>query len=356
MKFNSSNILYKDMPSFGVDIGHSSIKVMQLEKNNAGYFMQGYGLTQLNHSVTENGIVSEPEKIASKIYELITTSIKGKITFTRVAFSIPNEFSYSRIIQLPKMSKKDLLETIDNELSASMPLPLSELYYDYDVVSLNDQQEVQLVATPKTIIDSYLSVSDMLGIEPAFIQTNIGAVTRTVINTEVTKDRVTLIIDFGSSAADLTLFDGNEIRITSTANCGGENMTKAIANELGCNTVQAHIIKTRYGVDPSKKQKLIKSAVSIAFEALFEEIKKVNKYIQDRTDGKIIEQIIIVGGGSNMPGISGFMTEYLKIPCRLCNPWKNIDLRGIDKPDPIDAMLYTTAIGLAMGNEKDFIK
>lgn len=356
MKFNTSNLFYTDAPSFGVDIGHSSIKIMQLNNDKGNFSMQAYGSAQLNHTAIEKGIINNPEKIASKIYELITTSVRGKITSSRVAFSIPNEFSYSRVITVPMMSKKELSEAIENELNQSMPLPINDLYYDYDVVNLNDKQEIQLVATPRSIIDSYMNVSEMLGIDTAFIQTNIGSVTRTVINTEMTNNRVSLIIDLGSSAADLTLFDGNEIRITSTADCGGENITKSIAKELGCNTVQAHIIKTRYGVDPSKKQKQIILAVNEVFRVLFDEVRKVNKYIRDRTEGKEIEQIIIVGGGSNMPGIGSFMTDNLKIPCRVCNPWENIDFKDLEKPDPIDSMLYTTVIGLAMGHEKDFVK
>lgn len=356
MKFNTSNLFYTDLPSFGVDIGHSSIKVMQLNKKNGAYTMQAYGATQLNKPAIEKGIISEPEKIASKIYELITTTIKGSITSNRVAFSIPNEFSYSRVITVPRMNKKELSDAIENELSQSMPMPAADLYYDYDIVSLDDQIEIQLVATPKYIVDSYLDVSNMLGIETAFIQTNIGAVTRTVINTEITNDRVSLIIDLGSSAADLTLYDGSEIRITSTADCGGENITKSIAKELGCNAVQAHIIKTRYGVDLSKKQKQITVAVDKVFSTLLDEVKKVNKYMVDHSSGKKIEQIIILGGGANMPGISSYMTNSLKIPCRTCNPWENINFNGIKKPDLIDSMLYTTVIGLAMGHERDFTK
>ena len=154
----------------------------------------------------------------------------------------------------------------------------------------------------------------------------------------------------------MTLFDGSQIRITSTANCGGEGITKAIAKELDVNTVQAHIIKTRYGFDPSKKQKQITRAASESFDRLFNEIKKVNRYYLEHSGSKEIEQVIIVGGGSNIPGVSHYMTDNLKIPTRVCNPWKNIDFADIPKPDPVESTLYTTAIGLALGSEKDFLK
>lgn len=356
MKIERKNLFYRYMPSFGIDIGHSSVKVMQLKKLKNRFLMQAYGTAQLNHNSTDKGVITDPETVSRKIYELITSSVKGKITYSRASFSIPNEYCFSRVITVPKLNEKDLLEAINNELSQSMPLPIDDIYYDYDLVDLNEQFEIQLVATPKVIVDSYLKVSETLGIDTAFIQTNIGAVTSTVVNSEITNNRVSLIIDFGSSAADLTLYDGNEIRITSTANCGGETVTRAIANKLGINTVQAHILKTRYGLDPSKKQKQIIQAVNPVYDNLFVEISKVSKYLVEHTNGKAIEQIIIVGGGSNIPGISNYMTDNLKIPTRVCNPWKNIDFNQIDKPDSLDSTLYTTVIGLAMGQEEDFIK
>jgi type IV pilus assembly protein PilM len=318
--------------------------------------MNAYGYTELDHRAIEKGVIVDTELITRKAYELITTNINGKITYDRVAFSIPNEFSFSRVLTLPKMNKKDLGLTLENELQQSMPLSSDELYYDYDVVDLVDQQEIQLVATPKKIVDSYLAIGKLLGLETAYIETNIGAVTRAVRSSEITKSLVSLIIDIGSSAADLTLFDGSEIRITTTANCGGNVITKAIADELDINSVQAHIIKTRYGLDPSKKQKQITKAISVVLDRLFIEIRKVEKYITEHSKDKQIEQIIIVGGGSNIPGISSYMTNKLKIPTRVCNAWKTIEFNDIPKPDQIENTLYTTAIGLAMGDERDFIK
>lgn len=354
MRASLSKYTYIDKPSFGIDIGHSSIKTMQLTKLDDGYAINAYGNIQIEQGSINKGIINNAELIAKKIYELITTHTTGRITLNRAAFSIPNEYSYTRVITVPKMSNRELRDVIENEIQQSMPLPASDLYYDYDTVHLNDALEIQLVATPRKIVDSYMNVSKLLGIETAFVETNIGAVTRAVKNSEITKDLVSLIVDLGSSAADLTLYDGSQIRITSTANCGGEDITRSIANRLDINSVQAHIIKTRFGLDPSKRQKDIIEAASSVLERLFQEIKKVDRYFREHSDNKSIEQIIIVGGGSNIPGLSHYMTDKLKIPTRAFSEWKNINFGSLAKPDPIESTLYTTVIGLAIGREEDF--
>lgn len=353
---NLSKYIYSDSPSFGVDIGHSTVKVMQLDKLNDKYVMKAYGNAQINKNCIDRGEITDYESMARTLNSLLTSQIVGKISVNKIAFSVPNEFSFSRVLTVPSMSHKELISVINTELEQSMPLGLDNLYYDYDTVPVNGDIEIQLVAAPKKIVDSYVSISKLLGLEVAFFETNIGAVTRAVKNTEITQGVVSLIIDMGSSAADLTLYDGAEIRITSTANCGGEGITKSIAEELGINTVQAHILKTKYGIDPSKKQKEITRAVANVLTNLFAEITKVNKYIQERPNGKPIDQIIIVGGGSNIPGISSYITENLKIPTRVCNVWKDIDFGVLPKPENAEKTIYTTAIGLAMGSEKEFLK
>lgn len=353
---NLSNYIYSDSPSFGIDIGHSTVKIMQLGKMTDRYIMKAYGNAQLDKNSIDKGEIVDHESIARTLKNLLTSQLVGKISVNKIAFSVPNEYSFSRVLTVPSMSHKELISVINTELEQSMPIKSEDLYYDYDTVSVNGDIEIQLVAAPKIIIDSYVSLSQLLGLEVAFVETNISAVTRAVKNTEITQGVVSLIIDMGSSAADLTLYDGVEIRITSTANCGGEAITKSIAEELGINAVQAHILKTKYGIDPSKRQREITKAVAKVLENLFTEINKVNKYIVERPNGRPIDQIIIVGGGSNIPGISSYITESLKIPTRVCNVWKDIDFGVLPKPENAEKTIYTTAIGLAMGSEKEFVK
>lgn len=349
-----TQLFYKDKPVFGFDIGRSSLKIMQLSHTKKGVVVDGYGTIAFDPKALVNGVVVDPEIIIKAAHELIEKQMVGKLTTANVAVSLPNAYSFSRIITLPKMDAKDLASAIELETSQSIPLPIENLYYDYEVMKAVDEQtqEVHLAACPKTIIDSYMGVFEALGLEVELIESNISAVTRMVIQAEA-HDVTTLIVDFGSTACDLSVYDGSTIRITSTVDCSGDAITKMIADKLKLTEQQAHSIKTRYGLEVSKKQAAILDAVSPELDKLTNEIRKVIRYFNERNEGKnTIGQIIVLGGGANLPGLSGYITDKSRLPARLCAPWNKLSFGKLQPPHELETTLYTTAGGLSLVNAK----
>jgi type IV pilus assembly protein PilM len=348
-------ILYKDKPLFGFDIGRSTIKIMQIEQTKKGSRVIGYGTTTFDPAAIKDGVVVDPEPIIKAAHKLISENLVGMLTTNHVAVSLPNAHSFSRAITLPKMGQKDLAQSVKLEVDQSIPMPVEELYYDYSIArTLDDGQlEVQVVACPKVIIDSLMVVFQALGLEVSLIESNISAVTRIVIHAEA-HDVSTLIVDIGSTACDISIFDGSAIRATGTVDCSGERITKHIAKELGISEQQAHSIKTRYGLELSKKQDLITRAVEPELNKLIFEIRKVMRYFADKEKGNsAIGQVIILGGGANLPGLSTYITDKTRVPTRLCAPWNNVSFGNLQPPHELETTLYTTASGLSIVQPKE---
>ncbi len=351
-------VFYKDKKMFGFDIGRSSIKIMQIDSHGGKSTVTGYGATTFEPNAIQKGVIVNHEPVIKAAHKLISQNLVGSLTTTHAAVSMPNAHSFSRIITLPKMNEKDLASAVSLEVDQSIPLPASELYYDYEVVgTLEDgSQEVQIVACPKAISDSYSGLFDALGLQIGLIESNISAVTRIVMHAE-SHDVGTLIIDIGSTACDISAYDGSAIRATGTVNCSSEVFTQNIAKELGVSMAQANSIKTRYGLELSKKQDKIVAAVEPELKKLVNEIKKVIRYLGDEgKGGKKVGQIIILGGGANLPGLSGYITDKTRIPTRLCAPWRNISFGGLQPPHELETTLYTTASGLSMVDPKELRK
>lgn len=351
-------LLYKEKPVFGFDIGRSSVKVMQIDQSGKMPVVIGYGSTSFNPDAVTNGRVVDPIEVAKQTYALFAKELVGVITTKRVAVSLPNEHSFSRIITLPKMEPKDVATAVKLEAEQSIPVPIDDLYYDYSVSKQfsDGRQEVQIVACPKEIVDSYTEVFKLLGLEIALVEPNIFAVSRMVAQAEA-HDVGTLIVDFGSTACDLSVYDDNTIRATSTVSCSGENITKLIAQKLGLNEQQAHSIKTRYGLEKSKKQDEIVDALTPELNKLINEIKKFVRYYAERTDSdKQIGQIIVLGGGANLPGLATYITSHIRIPARLCAPWTNLSFGKLQPPHELETTLFTTAGGLSLVTAKELKK
>lgn len=349
-------LFYKDKPVFGFDIGRSSIKVMQIDQSGKKSRVTGYGTSTFDPSaINDNGEIVEPEAIIKSAHTLITKELVGNLTTRRVAVSLPNANSFSRVLSLPKMTSKEIRSAVDAEVNQSIPLSTDELYYDYSVTRVleNQGQEVQIVASPRTIIDSYMGVFKALGLEIALIESNITAMTRVVVHAEAHDDN-TLIVDVGSTSCDISIYDGSAIRATGTVDCSSERLTQHIADALGISLQQAHSIKTRYGLDMSKKQDVIVKAAETELNKLIIEIRKVMRYFSEREDiNGPIGQVIILGGGANLPGLASYITSKTRIPTRLCAPWNNLTFGNLQPPHELETTLYTTAGGLGLVSPRE---
>lgn len=352
-----SKLTYVDKPVFGFDIGRSSIKIMQISNIKDRSLVDGYGNTIFDPRAVNKGVIVDFESIAKTTHELFSKQFVGTLTTKRVAFAIPNEHSFSRVLTLPKMNKNDLHNAVISEASRTIPMKPEDLYIDYQLGSELDDgmQEIQLVATPRDIVDSYMVLAEVLGLEVAAVETNIAAVSRIVTHAEG-DNIITMIIDLGSTAADLSIYDGVTVRITGTADCGSEDITGLIAKKLGVSIPQAHTIKTRYGIEPSKKQNEILEAIKPELDKLLSEVRKMIRYYNERSaEGAYLGQIIVLGGGANLPGLSTYITDQIRIPTRLCDPWQNISFAGLQSPHQLETTIYTTAAGLSLITEEELV-
>lgn len=349
-------VFYKDKPLFGLDIGSSSVKVMQVTPGSKHQQVVGYGVVTYDSSAIKDGEVVKPEILAKSTKELFEKNLVGDITTRRVAIGIPVARTYNRVMNLPKLNKKDLDEAVKNELQQYVPVQMDDLYIDYTITGENkDDFDLLVVGAPKKIIDSYLVYSRLVGLDVCILETTIIASSRLVAHAEK-NELPTILIDFGSQSVDITIYDKQPI-VTGTVAGGGENFTELISSKLDVSKQVAHTIKTKYGLSVSKKQHEIEDALKPILSSLNREIKKMIRYYNERTNTENkISQIITMGGGANMPGLSEFITSELRMPTRMCNPWKNLNFGKLQPPNEIEKSMYITTAGLSLIDSKDIWK
>jgi type IV pilus assembly protein PilM len=349
----NSALLYKDKPIFGLDIGFSNLKVMQLGYHNKKRVVTGYGVTTFDPQSIIDGAIADPEQIAKATHELFEHNLIGDITTHRVAIAIPAARTYNRTVQLPKLTKKELQDAIRAEAEQYIPIPIDQLHIDYDIVTESaDGTEVLISAAPSKIVNSYMQLMDVLGLEVAALETTIGAGSRLFVQAEAS-DVPTVLIDFGSISSDITIYD-KALIVTGTVPGGGDTFTKLIASTLDVTQQEAHVIKTKYGLGLSKKQKEITEGLSPSLEQLLKEIRRMIRYYEERSNTeRKISQVVTMGGGANMPGLSEYMTSHLRLPVRMCDPWQRIEFGDLQPPNSIEKSMFVTVAGLALMEPKE---
>lgn len=353
----NTGLFYKSKPVFGFDIGHGTIKVAQFSPARNGMLVQGYGFATFDAKAIKDGVIENLEVVAQSAHGLLTNSMIGAITTNRAALSLPVSQSFTKILELPKLKKHELDDAVNHQVEQYVPVPFDQLYIDYEITnrSFKDEesgevkQEVVMVAAKKTIVDSYLKLFEVLGLEIELIETTTSAIMRAVRFSQDSNKPV-VVIDFGSKSCDLTVYDEN-IRVTSTVDVGGESVTSALVKGLGISEKEAYAIKSKYGLGPSKQQQAINKALEPILKQIVSEINKVIRYHDERSKGaQKIDQIVTIGGGSNMPGLREYIAKQTKLETLAYDPWKKIDFGSLQRPHPQEAFLYTTATGSALWN------
>lgn len=349
----TNTFFYKDKPLFGLDIGFNSIKAMQIESHGTKHSVTGYGIIPFEPTAIENGVIKDYEVVAKAALDLFKNQLVGQITTRRVALSVPAARTFSRMLSLPKLEQKDLAEAVRLEAEQYIPVPIDDLYLDYVVAEKTDKDtRVLAVAVPKKVIDSYSSLMELLGLEVVVMETTTGATGRLFSYTDA-HNVPSVLIDFGSISSDISIYDKSLI-VTGTIPGGGDDITNAIAASLGVTHQEAHIIKVKYGMNVSKKQTEIIAALQPILKQLVKEIKRMLRYHEDRgSSNHKIEQIVTLGGGSNVPGLSEYLIDTLRLPVRACDPWQQLDFKHLEPPSKTEQPVLITVAGLALINPKE---
>jgi type IV pilus assembly protein PilM len=353
----NNNLFLRDKPLFGLDLGHGSAKVMQVDPMTVhqpkGARLIGYGTVTFDPSAIVNGVIEKPVLIAEAVKKLFTSELVGDITTSRVAMALPSYRTYSQPLQLPTAREKELRESVDLEMQQYIPVGLDELYTDYSVTSRTKEfTNIHTVAAPRHIVDSYVDLAHILGLEPILVETTMNAASR-LFRHDTHSDLASVIIDFGAESSDISIFD-NDVLVTGTVSSGGNTFTEIIKNKLDVSTAEATIIKTKYGLNLSKKQKQIQEALEPKLHEIVREIQRMTRYYEERFGHeKPLSQVISIGGGANMPGLSDYLVSELRMPVRTYDPWNRLNYAGLTAPSHTERATFTTAAGLSLCSPKE---
>jgi type IV pilus assembly protein PilM len=345
----SNTLFFEDKPLFGLDVGHGKVRVMQLRATKRVPKLVGYGEITFDPAAIQDGVIEKPEVIAQAVQELFKHHLVGKITTDRVALALPIARAFTRSLEIPTLNASELTEAVHNEVEQYIPAAIEDLYIDYSRTATDNTgviNNVFIVAMPRRIVDSYFTLSRLLGLEAVVMQTSSGACAH-LFARDSQSDLPSLLIDFGSDSADITAYNGGPI-VSGTVACGSELFTQAIAHELGVTEKEAALIKAKYGLNLSKKQAQIQKALDPHLNLLLKEIKRTIRYYEEHAhDKQKISQVIVAGGGANMPGMAEYLTSTLRMAVRSFDPTSYVDFGRLQPFNLTERMSYVTAAGLA---------
>jgi type IV pilus assembly protein PilM len=350
-----AKLFYHDKPIIGLDISQTGIKVMAVDPKK--WLVTGYGSVDLDPAKVQSSLDTEDNYLAENITSLLGEKLVGTLPSNHVALAIPTSRSFSRTFSVPIQAESTLKDAVEIEVDQYIPIPINSLYVDYEIIERTKEQlTVIMSAVPKVLVDNCIAAARSAGLEPIIIEPSINSVAR-VLETTEEGHLTTLIIDIGPASTDIAVLDNGAIRVSGGLGIGGNTFTLDIAKKLNVALENAHQLKVLNGLNAGPRQAKITGALKPSLQRILSEVNKVIRYYNERlNDGRKIEQVLVVGGGSNVPGIGDYFTNELVMPARVASPWQKLDFGKLPQPSKQFRPRYITVAGLASLNQKEIWK
>ncbi len=335
----------------GIDISDQTIKIVQLSSGRTRHLGCRY-LHVLPPKVVVNGIVVDAavmERELGKALEFCKAASRKKNT---VIASIPEVQSFLRVVNIPAMNEDEVQEAVQWEIAQHIPFGLENVYVDWQPCDKGGHsvkegyREVQVGAAQKKVVDSFYAVMKKLGCDVAAFELESQAIVRSLISQEWRVKEGVLIIDIGSTATNVIVYDHGASRFTASLQRGVTSITSSLSQE------DAKIVLDKLHALPQDLLDRIRQHIVPGLELLVTDIRGIVDFY-NKTDMKhAVREIILTGGGSNLPGFDeAFLKHFDDVHIQKGNPWVNILSVADSARPPMDiqeSVRYTTALGLAL--------
>lgn len=376
----------------GVDIGTSSIKIVQLTKEGNKAKLVTYGMIDVDTDIIRNKTPETIKLIAQALEKIIERSrVSTKICST----ALPTFSVFNSVISLPQMTKSDLASAVKWEAKKFIPFPIEDMILDWKIINSNnslvknkidsnsdkktglsklfskykDQEEnleldennkkesnfiktdsrfnrILLTAAPKNLVNMYVQIFKELNLNLFSLEVESFAMTRSLISDE---NACSMIVDIGSVTTDVCVTENGLPILNRSIEVGGNIMTESIAKSLNISFDRAEQFKQDFGLTTSSEGvNNVPKAIEETLSPMVNEIKYVFDLYKKQGNGKI-DSVILSGGSAYLPSLVDYLSKVLDTNVYIGDAWHKIMYPKELKPvlDEIGPR-FSVAVGLAL--------
>ncbi len=337
----------------GLDVGSSSIKIVELDGKLNSLNLVGLGFENLPDNTIVDGQIMELNVVSEVIQSVCRDH---QINATQVVTGVSGHSVIIKNIVLPPMSAEELEESIDWHAEEHIPYDLSDVSLDYQVTGETaDSTSVLIAACKRERIDNLKQAVQLAGKQPVVIDVDTFALQNCYeVNYQPDDSQVVTLLNIGASTMNVNIVQGTRSLFTRDITVGGSQFTDVLQRNLGLSYAQAEAVKR--GVAEASQgieEKAIEPLMNNVTEMVAMEIQKTFDFYRATTEESevIVQKILISGGGSKLAGLSEELSTRLELPVEVLDPFRQIkvDTRKFD-PDYLSEIMpeMAVAVGLAV--------
>ena len=340
----------------GLDIGSRSIKAAEIVETKRGSTLKNFGTIDIAHGAIEEGTINDPETVAESLQQLMKSC---GIKETNVAVSIGGYSVIVKKIIVQTMAEEQLQETIHFEAEQYIPFDISDVNLDFQILGESEsnpnQMNVFLVAAKKEMVDDYINLINLAGLNPCIIDVEAFALQNSFeANYDAVKENIALI-DIGASKTSLNILKDSASVFMRDVSLGCGQINQKIMSLIDCSFEEAEQLK--YGNPPGKHSPDdLKGMVSAVVSDWCTEIRRALDFFYSTYPEDRIKRVILSGGGANIGEFRDLLATEASADVEMINPFQNFSIENKKLDDEFLKQLAPQAaicMGLAMRKVDD---
>ena len=308
---------------FGLDIGTTAIRVVELHGGGKVRGLYRYGQISIDPKVSESDSKADAAKIAQAVKQVIT---EAKISTRNVAVGIPSNQTFTAVVDVDKLSPAELAKTIQYQADSLIPTPLAESKIDWallgDSPKESNKVEILLSSVTNEFIEKRLDTLESIGLNVIAFEPDSLALSRSILAPDATLPQ--MILDIGSRSTDLIIAMNGAPHLVRSIPTGSDTLVKAAVQNLGIDANQATQFVFKFGLSKDKLEGQIYNAIAGSVDVLFTEIEKSIKFFQTRYTSARLERIIVTGAASVLPELPLYLANKFGVNVEIGNAWRNV--------------------------------
>ncbi len=349
----------KSKLAVGLDIGSSSVKLVQLREKKGGYALQAFGVSKLPPETIVDGALMNSAAVVQAIQGLVA---EHHVKARDVAIGVRGHSVIIKKISLPRMSQEELDESIQWEAEQYIPFDVKDVNIDTQILTpagdAAGQMDVLLVAAKKDMINDYTSVCAEAGLAASVVDVDAFAVQNAYeASYELPPGETMVLINVGAAVTNINILANGTTTFTRDVTMGGNSFTEEIQKQLNISYDEAEALKVggqgeTDAVVPQEVERVIQGVA----EQLAGEIQRsLDFYAATAADNRI-SRVFLSGGTARIPALFKVIEQRAAVPVEILNPFKAIEIDN----RKFDPMLLTSvaasaavAVGLALRRAGD---
>jgi type IV pilus assembly protein PilM len=349
----------KSKLALGLDIGSSSVKLVQLKEKKDGYQLAGFGSAPLPPEAIVDGALMNSSAIVEAIQGLLS---EQRVKAKDVAIGVRGHSVIIKKIQMPRMSQEELDESIQWEAEQYIPFDVKDVNIDTQILTPEGdaagQIDVLLVAAKKDMINDYTAVCAEAGLQVTVVDVDAFAVQNAFEqNYEVPAGETVVLVNVGAAVSNINVLANGTTTFTRDVTMGGNAFTEEIQKQLNVSYEEAEALKIggQGETDAVVPQEVERVIQGVADQMAGEIQRSLDFYAATAADHRV-SRILLSGGTARLPALVKAIEQRAGVTVEVLNPFRNIDVDH-KRFDPAlianASAAAAVAVGLALRRQGD---